>query len=86
MTTWIIILYFVIGIVVSIIGAYIDYRESCRYGDIDDYLKYDFSSMACIFIAIFWPIVLITVFFMVIIPNLFVATVILLDKFFGGKK
>lgn len=71
----------------SIIGTYVDYRESWRT-DIVDYIEYDFSVATIIIVLFFWPIILFWAFSMCGIKNLYMAAMILLDKFYRkrGKK
>lgn len=82
----IILLYFIIAFVLSVVGAYYDYCHSYSYEDIETYFDNDFSLPAHICIWFFWPITLIVLFIMVFIPNIYMIAVILLDKIFGGKK
>ena len=51
MIVLLIVLYLIIGLIVSIIGTYIDYKTSCRT-DIDDYFTYDFSLAATIIVLL----------------------------------
>lgn len=71
----------------SIIGTYVDYRESWRT-DIVDYIEYDFSVATIIIVLFFWPIILFWAFSMCGIKKLYMAATILLDKFYRkrGKK
>lgn len=87
MIVLLIVLYLIIGLITSIIGVYVDYRESWRT-DIVDYIEYDFSTAATMIVLLFWPIISFWVFFMYGIRNLYMATTILLDKFYRrrGKK
>ena len=57
MIVLLIVLYLIIGFIVSIIGTYVDYRESWRT-DIVDYIEHDFSLVAAIIVLLFWPIIL----------------------------
>ena len=57
MIVLLIVLYLIIGLIVSIIGTYVDYRESWRT-DIVDYIEYDFSVATIIIVLFFWPIIL----------------------------
>lgn len=81
-----IVLYFAIAFVLSIIGTYLQYRIDFSHEDIYRYFSCDFSVMSCIAIWIVWPLVLVMAFFVVVLPDLYMSAVILLDKFFGGKK
>lgn len=80
-------LYLIICLIVSIIGTYVDYRESWRT-DIVDYIEYDFSVATIIIVLFFWPIILFWAFILYGCKNLYMATTILLDKFYRkrGKK
>lgn len=86
MTSEIILLYFIIAFVLSVVGAYYDYCHSYSHEDIETYFDKDFSLPAHICMWFFWPIVLLALFIMVFIPNIYMIAVILLDKIFGGKK
>ena len=87
MIVLLIVLYLIIGLIVSIIGTYIDYKTSCRT-DIDDCFTYDFSLAATIIVLLLWPIILFLLFSMYGIKNLYMAATILLDNFYRrrGKK
>lgn len=79
-----IVLYLIIGFIVSIIGTYVDYRESWRT-DIVNYIERDFSVATTIFVLFFWPIILFWVFILYVVKNLYAATTILLDKFYRKR-
>lgn len=84
----IIILYFVIGIILSIVYTYFDYTidyKSPSY-DIDLYFDSQFSVPMTLGMIFAWPIVLVIFVFTVAIPGLYMSAIILLDKIFGGKK
>lgn len=86
MTIEIIVLYFIIAFVLSVVSAYYEYCNFYSHEDIETYFDTDFSLPAHICMWIFWPITLIVLFIMVFIPNIYMIAVILLDKIFGGKK
>lgn len=86
MIVLLIVLYLIIGLIVSIVGTYINYKISWRT-DIDDYFTYDFSLAVTIIVLLLWPIVLFLLFSMYGIKILYMAAIILLDKFYErGKK
>lgn len=87
MIVLLIVLYLIIGLIVSIIGTYVDYSESWRT-DIVDYIEHDFSVATIIIVLFFWPIILFWVFILYGCKNLYMATTILLDKLYRkrGKK
>lgn len=87
MIVLLIVLYLIIGLIVSIIGTYVDYRESWRT-DIVDYIEHDFSVATIIIVLFFWSIILFWVFISYGCKNLYMATTILLDKLYRkrGKK
>lgn len=82
----IIALYFIIAFILSVVGAYYEYCHFYSHEDIETYFDKDFSLPAYICMGLFWPIVLLVLFIMVFIPNIYMIAVILLDKIFGGKK
>lgn len=82
----IIALYFIIAFVLSVVSAYYEYCNFYSHEDIETYFDNDFSLPAHICMGLFWPIVLLVLFIMVFIPNIYMIAVILLDKIFGGKK
>lgn len=84
MIVLLIVLYLIIGLIVSIIGTYVDYRESWRT-DIVDYFTYDFSLAATIIIWLFWVFLAFWVFFTFGIKNLYICAIMLLDKFFEKR-
>lgn len=84
MIVLLIVLYFIIGLIVSIIGTYVDYRESWRT-DIVDYIEHDFSVATIIIVLFFWPIILFWVFILYGCKNLYMATTILLDKLYKKR-
>lgn len=84
MIVLLIVLYLITGFIVSIIGTYVSYRESCRT-DIDDYFEYDFSLLGTTIVLLFWPIMLFLSFFMYGIKNLYMAATMLLDKFYEKR-
>lgn len=85
MTIEIIVLYFIIAFVLSVVGVYYD-CHFYSHEDIETYFDKYFSLPAHICMWIFWPITLIVLFIRVFIPNTYMIVVILLDKIFGGKK
>lgn len=85
MIVLLIVLYLIIGLIVSIIGTYVLYKTSCRT-DIDDYFTYDFSLAATIIVLLLWPIVLFLLFSMYGITNLYMVATILLDNFFEKRR
>ena len=84
MIVLLIVLYLIIGLIVSIIGTYVLYKKGSRT-DIDDYFTYDFSLAATIIVLLLWPIVLFLLFSMYGIKNLYMAATILLDKLYEKR-
>lgn len=84
MIVLLIVLYLIIGLIVSIIGTYVLYKKGSRT-DIDDYFTYDFSLAATIIVLLLWPIVLFLLFSMYGIKNLYMAATILLDKLYKKR-
>lgn len=84
MIVLLIVLYLIIGLIVSIIGTYVDYRESWRT-DIVDYIEHDFSVATIIIVLFFWPIILFWAFILYGCKNLYMATTILLDKLYKKR-
>lgn len=83
-----IILYFVIGIILSIVYTYLNYvieYKSTSY-NIELYFDSQFSVSMTLFIIFGWPIVLVVALFTIVLPGLYMSATILLDKIFGGKK
>lgn len=83
-----IILYFVIGIIASIVYTYLNYvieYKSPQY-DIELYFDMQFSVPMTLFMIFGWPIALVIALFTIVIPGLYMSATILLDKIFGGKK
>lgn len=87
MIVFLIVLYLIIGFIMSIILTYIDYRESWQT-DIVNYFEYDFSLAVAIIIWLFWLFLVFWTFFTFGIKNLYMAATILLNKFYRrrGKK
>lgn len=84
MIVLLIVLYLIIGFIVSIISTYVDYRESWLT-DIVDYFTYDFSLAATIIIWLFWLFLVFWTFFTFGIKNLYMAATILLNKFYRKR-
>ena len=84
MIVLLIILYLIMGLMISIIGTYVNYRGGCRT-DIDDYFEYDFSLLGTTIVCLFWPIILFLLFFMYGIKSLYMAAIILLDKIYKKR-
>lgn len=83
-----IILYFVIGIILSIVYTYLNYVidfKSPSY-NIELYFDTQFSVPMTLGIVFGWPIVLVIALFTIVLPGLYMSATILLDKIFGGKK
>jgi hypothetical protein len=51
----------------------------------DHYIEYDFSVATIIIVLFFWPIILFWAFILYGCKNLYMATTILLDKFYRKK-
>ena len=88
MVKTIIILYFVIGVILSIVYTYSDYvidYKSPVY-DINTYFDCQFSVPMTLGIIFGWPIVVIIFVSIIVLPGLYRSAIILLDKIFGGKK
>lgn len=88
MTKTIVILYFVVGIILSIVYTYLDYAANykLRPHDIDSYFDNEFSVLVILSVILAWPLTLIIFGFTVVLPGFYMITVIILDKFFGGRK
>lgn len=84
MIVLLIVLYLMIGFIVSIISTYVDYRESWQT-DIVNYLEYDFSLAAVIIIWLFWLFLVFWVFFTFGIKNLYMYAIMLLDKLYKKR-
>lgn len=84
----ILILYFVVGVISSIVYTYLNYvieYKSPLY-DIELYFDTQFSVPMTLGMILGWPIVLVIAIFTIVIPGLYMGVTILLDKIFGGKK
>lgn len=84
-----IVLYLVIGVILSIVYTYLDYvidYKSPVFDDLDSYFDSQFSVPMTLGMIVAWPIVLVVFVFTVGIRSLFIGAVALLDKIFGGKK
>lgn len=82
-----VILYFAIAAALSVIGTYAEWKNDPLYmNDIYDFFEHDFCLIKTIFIWSIWPITLVAIFCICVIPNAYVLAVMLLEKFFGGKK
>jgi hypothetical protein len=81
------ILYFTIAAVLSVIGTYAEWKNDPLYtNDIYDFFEHDFCLIKTIFIWSIWPITLVMIFCIYVIPNAYVLAVRLLDIIIGGKK
>lgn len=81
-----IILYSIIAAVSSIAFAYSDYRLNYSYMDVDEFLNDNHLNIpGCILISLFWPITLVIILFISIMPKLFKLTFAILDKIFFSK-
>lgn len=84
----IVVLYFAIGIIVSIIYTYLDYTIDYKSNvhSIYSYFDNQFSVVMALDIVVGWPFVLIFASFTYVIPGFYMIVIMLLEKIFGGKK
>lgn len=86
MIVTIIVLYFVVSVVLSVIATYVQYKVDYSYEDLDRFFEYDFKCSVCVLIWVFWPITLVIIFLAYGVPSFYKSACILLDRFFGGGK
>ena len=82
----IIILYFVVALIVSIVFTYMLYRTGYSYKDIKSFLEDDIDWGPCVLTGLFFPVTLIVMLSMHYVPFVFLHAMKWLDKKFGGKK
>ena len=82
----IVILYFIVALILSIIFTYMLYRTEYSYKDIESFLEDDMDWRACALIWLFFPVTLIVILSMHCVPFVFLHAMKWIDKKFGGKK
>lgn len=81
-----VIFYILIGILVSIIYTYFEYRESSYWNDIQSYFEWTFSMSTAICIVVVWPAIVFMILYTWSITIVFTFSIKLLDRLFGGRK
>lgn len=86
MVIGVIILYFVVALILSIVFTYMLYRTEYSHKDIKRFLEDDLDWKLCLLPALFFPVTLIVILSMHCVPFVFLHAMKWLDKKFGGKK